>query len=77
MVLVDGARLAAVGLFLGLLVSLLVMRYLRSLLYEVQPGDPVTLAAVCVLISVVALAASYGPASRATAVDPAAVLRDE
>jgi putative ABC transport system permease protein len=46
-------------------------------LFNVKPTDPVTMASVVGIIAVVALAACYIPASRATRVDPMVVLRDE
>jgi ABC-type lipoprotein release transport system permease subunit len=47
------------------------------MLYDVRPGDPVTLAVVSILLMLVALAACYIPARRATRVDPLVALRHE
>jgi ABC-type antimicrobial peptide transport system permease subunit len=47
------------------------------LLYGVRPADPVTIAAVCSILGVVALAAAWVPAFRASRVDPIAALRYE
>jgi ABC-type antimicrobial peptide transport system permease subunit len=69
-------RLAGVGLVIGVAVALLATRALASLLYGVTPSDPVAFAAVVALLLGVALAASYLPARRATAVDPMSVLRN-
>jgi predicted permease len=63
------------GAMVGLAGALVSSRLLESLLFQVSPSDPVTLGAVCVLLTVVALAAAYLPARRATRVDPAQVLR--
>ncbi|HLK18366.1 MAG TPA: FtsX-like permease family protein, partial [Bryobacteraceae bacterium] len=73
----HGVALAAAGVAVGTVASIGVTRYLGSLLYEVKPSDPLTLAAVTVLLLVVALAACYIPARRATRVDPLVALRYE
>jgi predicted permease len=65
------------GVAAGSAASLLVSRLLSGLLYEVTPGDPTVLAAVVVTLSLVALAASWVPARRATKVDPLVALRSE
>lgn len=77
LVLGQGIRLALLGAAAGLAGSLLLMRLLTSQLYEIKPGDPVTLAGAALLMLVVALAASYVPARRATKVDPMVALRYE
>jgi predicted permease len=77
MILGDGLRLTLMGGIVGLVGIISLTRFLRNLLFEVQPLDPVTLISViCVLISV-SLLACYVPARRATKADPAAVLREE
>ena len=63
MVLAQGARLAAVGIVLGAAASILASRWIRGLLFGVQPFDPATLGAVAVLFGVVALAACLVPAA--------------
>jgi len=50
---------------------------LRGMLYDVSPTDPLTLAATCVALLVVALIASWLPARRAAGVDPAVALRSD
>src|ERR1039457_5841302 len=62
---------------IGIAVSLAVTRFLSSMLYEVKPGDPLTLIGVLVLLLVVALVACYIPARRATRVNPLVALRHE
>ena len=52
-------------------------RLLTSLLFEVKPDDPLTMAGVTILLLLVALLAAYLPARRATQIDPATVLRAE
>jgi putative ABC transport system permease protein len=77
MILGDGLRLTLAGGIIGLAAIIGLTRFLRNLLFEVQPLDPVTLISViCVLIAV-SLLACYIPARRATKADPAAVLREE
>jgi predicted permease len=73
----HGVALAAVGIGIGLAASLAVTRLLGAMLYDVKPGDPVTLIAVTLLLMLVALAACYIPARRATRVDPLVALRHE
>jgi predicted permease len=77
LVLRQGIVLAIVGAVLGVGVALGVTRYLASMLYNVRPGDPVTIASVAVLLTLVALAACYIPARRAMRVDPMVALRHE
>jgi putative ABC transport system permease protein len=77
MILGQGMRLTIAGLVGGLLAALGLARLLQTQLFNVKPSDPSTMAAVSVFIALVALAACYIPASRATRVDPMVVLRDE
>jgi len=77
MILGQGMRLTIAGLVGGLLAALGLARLLQTQLFNVEPSDPSTMAAVSVFIALVALAACYIPASRATRVDPMVVLRDE
>jgi putative ABC transport system permease protein len=77
MILGDGFRLTVVGVLLGLAGVLSSTRFLRSLLYEVNPLDPATLVSgICILL-VVSPVACYIPALRATNADPASILREE
>ena len=70
-------RLALAGVVVGLVGSLFLTRFLRSLLFEVSPTDPMVLTAVSLALMTVALAASYLPARRAAKVDPVVALRAE
>jgi len=66
-----------IGIFLGLVGSFILMRFLQSMLFEVGTADPLTFAAVALLLVGVALLAAYLPARRATKVDPNVALRYE
>ena len=77
MVLGQGARLALLGVVLGFIAAFAVTRLMTSLLFGVQPTDPVTFIAVPALLMGVALLACYIPARRATRVDPIIALRYE
>jgi predicted permease len=77
LILGRGFRLTAAGLAVGVAVALWASRYLQSLMFGVNPTDPVTFAAAIALVALVALVASYAPARRATRVDPLVALRSE
>jgi len=77
MVLVQGARLAILGVVLGLGGGVALTRLLRTLLFEVEPTDPATFAAGAALLFAAALAACWIPARRAARVDPLVALRYE
>lgn len=77
MVCGQGMKLTAVGLAVGLGGAMLVTRWMQSVLYGIGSTEPLTLAAVSVILATVALTATYLPARRATRVDPAIVLRDD
>ena len=77
LVLGEGVRTASAGVALGLAGALAVAGVLRSLLYEVAPRDPATLAAAASSLLVVSIGAALVPAIRAARIDPLAVLRDE
>jgi ABC-type antimicrobial peptide transport system permease subunit len=76
LVLGQGLRLGLAGVALGLVGALAAGRALRSMLYGIGPADPVTFALVPILLLLVALAAAWLPAHRATRVAPMRVLRD-
>jgi putative ABC transport system permease protein len=73
----QGMRLVLVGIGLGFLASLALTRLLSSLLFATSANDPITLAAVALILVAVALAACYIPSRRATRVDPLIALRYE
>ena len=77
MIVGDGMKLAFLGLAIGITASLLLMKYLESQLYGVKARDPLTFIGVAAGLALVALAACYFPARRATKVDPLAALRYE
>jgi putative ABC transport system permease protein len=77
MVVRQGMMPALGGLVAGIVVALATLRFLGSLLYEVQPHDPAVLAGVVAVLTTVALTACWLPALRATRVDPIVSLRAE
>jgi putative ABC transport system permease protein len=73
----DALRLVLPGIAVGLVGALAITRLLGSLLYEIKPSDPWTLAAVSGVLIMVAMFAAYVPARRAATVDPLTALRYE
>ena len=69
--------LVGVGILAGAAGSYLLARYLKSMLFEVRPGDPSTYLSLAILLGMTALAASLVPARRATRVDPMIALHYE
>jgi predicted permease len=77
MILRESTWLAVAGIVVGMGVSLLLTRLVKSMLYGIHPYDPATLVAGVALLLVVALAASLIPARRAAGVQPMEALRHE
>ena len=77
MVLGQGIALTMTGVAIGIAVAIWTSTLMRDLLHGVRPGDPVTFAAVGLVLAVVAILASLVPALRATRVDPVVALKTE
>jgi len=77
LVLREAGTLLAIGVAAGTAISLAATRAAASLLYGLKPYDPFTLAMAAVSLAVIALAASYLPAFRATQIHPTEALREE
>jgi predicted permease len=77
MILAQGARLAGLGLLLGVVGAVALRRVLSSLLFGVTPTDPLIFAAVVALLALVSFLACLLPAQRAARVDPLIALRSE
>jgi predicted permease len=73
----HGLKLVGIGLALGLVASLALMRLMKSLLFGISPLDPLTYATVPIVLAAAAMLASYLPARRAAAVDPVETLKAE
>jgi len=74
-VLAQGARLVLLGSVIGIAGGALLSRWLRGLLFQVSPADPLTLATAAGILAAIALIATLVPARRATQVNPVAALR--
>jgi ABC-type antimicrobial peptide transport system permease subunit len=77
LVLGEGARMAALGVIIGIGASLAITRLMSALLFGVSATDPLTFAGVAMTLALVALAATYVPARRAMGVHPIKALRHE
>jgi predicted permease len=76
-VLNEAALIVIAGVGAGLLGSLLLTRFLQTLLFDVKPTDPLTFGTLTTLLACVALLASFIPARRASRIDPLLALRHE
>lgn len=76
-VISRGIKLTLIGVFFGSLCGLALTRYMRSLLFGINSADPITFVAVAALLALVALAACFIPAHRASSIDPIIALREE
>jgi ABC-type lipoprotein release transport system permease subunit len=74
-VLVQGIRLTAMGLVLGLVLAFVLTRFTRGLLYGVSATDPLTAACVTVLLAGISILACCLPARKALGVDPVNAIR--
>jgi putative ABC transport system permease protein len=77
LVLADGSRLIATGLFLGAVAAAVGAPLLRMLLFDVSPSDPLAFAAALLILTAVAICACYIPARRAARLQPLTALRIE
>ena len=77
MIALQGMRMTVVGLVLGLASALLLTRLMASMIYALSATDPITYFAVILLIALAAFLACYGPAYRASVLDPLVALRRE
>jgi ABC-type antimicrobial peptide transport system permease subunit len=73
----QGLLLASLGVAIGIGAAVPLTRLMSSQLFGIRPSDPLTFAAVALLLSIAAASASYLPARRASAVDPVEALRAE
>jgi predicted permease len=77
MVLREASWMAITGVLIGIGVALWLSRFITSMLYGLSPADPLTLAAAATLLIAIALLAGFGPARRASRIDPIQALRHE
>jgi predicted permease len=77
MILRESSWLAILGIAAGLIAAIALTRFVSSMLYGLKPSDPTTLIAATLILLAVAIAAAYGPARRASRIDPMQALRHE
>lgn len=73
----QGATLALGGVIMGAAAAVATTRWMRSMLFHVDPLDPVTFGSVALLLAMVAIGASWIPARRASRVSPVVAMRNE
>jgi ABC-type antimicrobial peptide transport system permease subunit len=73
----DGLAMAAGGMLVGFAAAAMTVRGLRSMLFGVPPGDPITFAATALVVGAIALIASSAPARRVLHSDPTDALRSD
>jgi predicted permease len=77
MILRESSWLAILGVVAGLAAAVALTRFVRTMLYGLQPTDPTTLIVATLILLTIAIAAAYGPARRASRIDPMQALRHE
>ena len=77
MIMFEGLLLVGVGIVIGIVAGVVLVRILHSLLFGMEPSDPAVYALATLLVSLVAIAACYIPARRATKIEPSIPLRYE
>jgi predicted permease len=77
MILRESSWLAILGIVIGLAAAFGLTRFVRTMLYGLQPTDPATFIPAALLLLLIAIAAGYGPARRASRIDPMQALRHE
>jgi putative ABC transport system permease protein len=77
LVIREGATLAAAGIVVGSVGAIAATRWMRSMLFQVDPLDPLTFAAVGVALAAVAIGATWAPALRAARVSPVTAMRSD
>ena len=77
MVLREVLIMSAAGLAIGLPVALATTKFVKSFLFDMKPNDPIAIVGAATILVLAAIAAGYGPAWRASRIDPCVALRDE
>lgn len=77
MILIEAGWISFAGIASGVAATLLLARLVKSLLYNMQPTDPLVISGSALLLAVVGLTASWIPSRRASAVEPMRALRHE
>jgi putative ABC transport system permease protein len=76
-ILGEGALIVIVGVGAGLIASMMLTRFLQTMLLDIEPTDPLTFGPLTILLAGVALLASFSPARKASRIDPLVALRHE